>query len=206
MNSSNLIRVKFAVITLVFSVSSVLSADKNYPNAPKLTGNHPIVIDGTASVVGQWSCGADIDIQATPDPSGPSAPGLSTGVQIAAVASVPAIDCGDSTMNKHLRKALKDTSFPEIRFKSDKYTLINNGQEVRTSGELTIAGVTRPIEITAKLTPISGGGTRAVGKVSINMDDFGVKPPSLLLGTMKVGKAVTISFDSSVKLRNQTAQ
>lgn len=206
MNSINRIRVKFTAITFTLLVGLAFSADRNPTKPSQLAGNHPIIIGGTASVVGQWSCGADIDIQAVPDPSEPIAPGLSTGVQIAAVASVPAIDCGDSTMNKHMRKALKDTAFPEIRFKSDKYTLINNGQEVRTSGELTIAGVTRPIELTAKLTPLSGGGIRAEGKVSINMEDFGVKPPSLFLGTMKVAKAVTISFDTSVKLHDQTTQ
>jgi len=206
MKTTMQIIISIALAVFVIDIGIAASPDQNPPKPPKLSGNHPIVIDGTATMVGQWACGGDVNIQATPDPSEPPAPGLPSGVQITAVAAVPAIDCGDSTMNKHMRKALKDKDFPEIRFKSDKYTLLNNGKEVRTAGELTIAGVTRPVEIDAKLMPLPGGGTRVTGKVNIDMDAFGVKPPSLFLGAMKVAKTVSVNFDTTIKLPNQAAQ
>lgn len=180
--------------------------EENPSKPPQVTGNHPIVINGTATMVGQWSCGGDVKVSTTPDPSEPPAPGLPTGVQVSAVTPVPAINCGDATMNKHMQKALKEKEFPEIRFKTDKYNLIDNGKAVKTAGELTIAGVTKPVEIEAKLMPVPQGGTRVTGQINVDMADFGVKPPSLFFGSMKVAKMVTIRFDTVVPPPNQVTQ
>jgi len=109
-------------------------------------------------------------------------------------------------MNKHLRKALKDEEFPEIHYQALKYTLIENGAAVQTSGDLTIAGVTKPVGLGAKLIPVPGGGTRVVGKVDINMRDFGVKPPSLFFGALKVRDVVTVKFDTVVRLPHEMTQ
>jgi hypothetical protein len=202
--------VSIVVASIFFSVflvsAGVAAKDENPPKPPKISGNRPIMIQGTASMVGQWSCGGDVKIQTAPDPSEPPAPGLPTGVQVSAVTSVPAIDCGDSTMNKHMQKALKQNQFPEIRFKTGRYDLIDNGKEVKTHGELTIAGVTKPVELAAKLTPVPQGGPRVSGAVDVDMADFGVKPPSLFFGSMKVAKTVTIRFDAVVPPPSQVSQ
>jgi len=192
-------------VLLVTAGAQANTKDDENPKAPHAVGNRPILINGTATMVGRWSCGGDVKIQTTPDPSEPPAPGLPTGVRVSAVTSVPAIDCGDATMNKHLRKALKDDLFPEIRFKTDKYDLIENGKAVRTAGELTIAGVTKPVEIEATLTPVSDG-TRVSGKIDVNMTDFGVKPPSLFFGSLKVAQTVSIQFDTVVRSPSQVSQ
>jgi polyisoprenoid-binding protein YceI len=177
-------------------------------SAPKASGkNYQITIDGTATMVGAWACGGDAKIEAKPAPSGEPVPGLAAGVQTVVVTtSVPAIDCGDSTMNKHLRKALKDSEFPEVRYQALKYTLVDKGAAVQTSGELTIAGVTKPVEFGAKLIPLPEGGARVVGKVDINMRDYGVKPPSLFLGALKVADIVTVKFNAVVQLPHEMTQ
>ncbi len=109
-------------------------------------------------------------------------------------------------MNKHMQKALKENQFPEIRFKTDRYNLIDNGKEVKTQGELTIAGVTKPVELVAKLTPVQQGGTRVTGTVNVDMAEFDVKPPSLFFGSMKVAKTVTIRFNAVVPPPSQVSQ
>jgi hypothetical protein len=40
---------------------------------------------------------------------------------------------------------------------------------------------------------------RVTGKYELNMKDFGVKPPTLMLGTMRVGEKVTVNFDLLLK-------
>jgi polyisoprenoid-binding protein YceI len=109
-------------------------------------------------------------------------------------------------MNKHLRKALKDKDFPEVRYEALQYTLVDNGGAVQTSGELTIAGVTKPVGFGAKLIPLPEGGTRVVGKVEINMRDYGVKPPSVFFGALKVADIVTVRFDTVVRLPHEVTQ
>ncbi len=179
------------------------------PNsAPKLPkGNHALTIDGTATMVGKWACGGNANVDAKRNPSFDKVPGLDSGIQTVTVTtSVPAIECGDSTMNKHLRKALRDKEYPEIRYQVLKYTLVDNGTAVRASGQLTIAGISKSVELGAKLIALPSGGTRVVGKVDINMKDFGVKPPILLFGSLKVADIVTVKFDTVVKLSQEITQ
>jgi len=175
------------------------------PKPPK--ANYQLTIDGTATLVGKWVCGGDAAVQAKPAESAEKVPGLESGVQTVIVtASVPDIDCGDSTMNKHLQKALKGTQFPEISYQALKYTLVDNGAAVQTSGELTIAGVTKAVGLGAKLIPLPEGGARVVGNVEINMRDYGVKPPSVFFGALKVADVVTVQFDTVVQLPHEMTQ
>ena len=65
---------------------------------------------------------------------------------------------------------------------------------VTLGGELTIAGQTKPVSIAATVTQ-TDAGFRVVGRAPIRMTEFGVRPPSLMLGTMRVADAVTVHFD-----------
>jgi|WetSurSiteA1Bulk_404760.scaffolds.fasta_scaffold60416_2 polyisoprenoid-binding protein YceI len=203
---STILRLTIAVIVITSLTGRAFAqSPSSAPKPPK--ASYQLTIDGTATMVGNWVCGGDANVQAKPSDASEPVPGLEVGVQTVVVtASVPDIDCGDSTMNKHLRKALKDKEFPEIRYQALKYTLVDEGKAVQTSGELTIAGVTKPVDLGAKLIPIPDGGTRVVGKVEIDMTDFGVKPPSVFFGTLKVAKVVTVKFDTVVRLPHELTQ
>ncbi len=196
------------IMAVVVIAALAGAAFSQAPPAPKaLNKSYPLTIDGTATMVGKWACGGDARVEAKPAQSAPAVPGLSEGVQTVTVtASVPGIECGDSTMNKHLRKALKMDQYPEIRYQAEKYTLTDNGTAVQTSGELTIAGVTKPVALGAKLVPLPEGGTRVTGNVEINMADYGVKPPSVFFGTLKVANVVTVKFDTVVRLPREVTQ
>ena len=172
------------------------------PSAPKLPNrDYPLTIDGTATMVGKWACGGDAKVEVTPGSSADLLPGFVGGLQkVAVTASVPAIDCGDSTMNKYLRKALKEEEYPEITYQALKFILVDHGAAVQTSGELTVAGVTKAISIGAKLIPLPGGATKIVGKLEVNMKEYGVKPPSIFFGALKVSDVVTVQFNTVVML------
>ncbi len=199
---------RLAIVLIVIAALAGAGFAQSKSSAPKMPDkNYQITIDGTASMVGKWACGGDVKVEAKAEASAEPVPGLAAGVQTVIVTtSVPAIDCGDSTMNKHLQKALKGNEFPEIRYQALKYTLTDNGTAVQTSGELTIAGITKPVALGAKLVPDPDGGTRVVGKVDINMRDYGVKPPSLFFGALKVADVVTVQFDTVVRLPHEMTQ
>jgi hypothetical protein len=192
-----------AVLALVAGTAFAQSTS----SVTKLNKSYPVTIDGTATLVGKWACGGDARVEALQEPAAGLVPGLAEGHQaIIVTASVPDIECGDSTMNKHLRKALKGDIFPEIRYKAGKYTLVDNGTAVQSSGELTIAGVTKPVGLGAKLIPLPEGGTRVEGAMEIDMVEYGVKPPSVLFGTLKVARIVTVRFDTVVRLPYEMTQ
>jgi polyisoprenoid-binding protein YceI len=106
-----------------------------------------------------------------------------------------ALECGNGTMNEHMRKALKLTEYPNLSFTLDSYTLAPNWL---LKGKLQIAGQEKEVEFPATITD-ENGTIRVAGSKQINMKEWGVKPPSLMLGAMKVNEMVTIYFDVIVK-------
>jgi polyisoprenoid-binding protein YceI len=115
---------------------------------------------------------------------------------------VQALDCANGTMNTHMRKALKATEFPAVRFQLSQYDVVPTGESVGTVklvGKLTIAGQEKPVTIEASVVCDGNGSLRVKGTKEILMSEYGVKPPSLMLGTMKVKDRVVVGFDVVLK-------
>lgn len=109
---------------------------------------------------------------------------------------VASLDCRNGTMNGHMRNALRAPQAPTISFVASSVALTPTaeGATARLSGELTIAGQGRPVTIDATVVS-DGGQLRVRGSKQIVMTEWGVRPPSLMLGTMRVHPNVTIGFD-----------
>lgn len=107
------------------------------------------------------------------------------------------IGCGNGTMEGHLRKALKAEQHPTVSYELSTYelALAAGGVSVQTMGQLTIAGTARPIEMTLTVSRGEAGQLRVQGETALAMTSFGVQPPRLMLGTLKVGDTVKVSFD-----------
>ena len=103
------------------------------------------------------------------------------------------LDCRNGTMNGHMRNALKASDNPTIRFRATSVAVSADGA-ARMTGPLTIAGQTREVTINGTAASQSGR-LRVTGTRQLNMTDFGVQPPRLMAGTMRVNPAVTIGFD-----------
>jgi polyisoprenoid-binding protein YceI len=116
--------------------------------------------------------------------------------------TVPAatLDCGNGTMNEHMMKALKAKDAPIIGFKLGGYTLVKGASAttVEMNGDLTLGGTTKPITISANAKS-EGDGLRVIGLYELRMTQFGLKPPTLMLGTMKVNELVKVNFDLLLK-------
>ena len=163
---------------------------------------HPesrIWVEGT-STVRDYSCEAaevlgSVDAAAT-TLSVAELDGAVRGAELSIATS--GLECGNGTMNSHMRKALKANQHTAIQFRLATYqaTLSGSGETtVKMKGTLEIAGQERPMEIDAIATPADNGGLRVKGTKEFLMSEFGVKPPSLMLGTMKVRDQVKVNFD-----------
>jgi polyisoprenoid-binding protein YceI len=88
--------------------------------------------------------------------------------------------------------------YPDIVFQSTNVTAkpatSGGGYDVKLTGDLTLNGTTRRIEIPATVT-LNGDEMRAVGKFGIDRDDFKVKATSAAHGTVRVSDHVKFEFD-----------
>ena len=151
-------------------------------------------VSGTSTVRG-WTCTVAGTADLTPGSATP-APGFASGVQAATLTvQVAEFECPDEEMTEHLMEALKPDEFAEITFQLDSYE--TGGQGARASGTLTIHDVTKPVTVPVTLTP-SGQGATIAGEVSLDMTSYGVEPPVVLLGLMKVGPQVRIEFEGLI--------
>jgi polyisoprenoid-binding protein YceI len=188
MTKVSLKQILIAGAVVGFSATS-LSAQMALPETLTLSSASRIWFDGTSNVK-SFSCAAKkIDVNVVSDADDNPAK-----IVKSASLSIPVsqLDCKNGTMNEHMRKALKADKNPSIAWKLSSYRV--DGSAVVITGTLTIAGRENPIELRGTGTSNNGTITLKGTKV-LKMTEFGVKPPSLMLGTMKVADPVTVSFD-----------
>lgn len=101
-------------------------------------------------------------------------------------------------INKELREiVLLPDQYPEIIFRSTSVTgkaTSSNEYDLKITGDLTLHGVTRQINIPTKIK-ITGNELRAQGEFSINRGDFKVKATSAVHGLVRVRRKVKFTFD-----------
>ena len=103
-----------------------------------------------------------------------------------------------SIMDKKTWKALKYQDHPNITYTlTEIQSIENNGQNflIKASGNLTIAGHTNPIELTATANFKTNRTIEIRGEKALKMTDFKVDPPTALLGTLTTGDDVTIEYN-----------
>lgn len=98
-------------------------------------------------------------------------------------------------MDNKTYNALEADDHPYITFQlaSAKITPKDNKVQVTATGPLTIAGNTKTVLITAMGT-YKGNTIHFSGSKDLKMTDFGVDPPTAMLGTIKTGDDITIDF------------
>ena len=116
-----------------------------------------------------------------------------TPTEVSMRLEVKDLKSGDGTLDDHMYEALKAEKFKAIEMKLDKFEL-SDRNSATASGALTVAGVTRPIEL--KLN-ISTEGEKVIirGTKILLMTDFGIDPPKMMLGAIKTKNEIEINFD-----------
>ena len=101
-------------------------------------------------------------------------------------------------INRELREiVIEPDKYPEIIFKSTSVqveTPAGGEFRVRIKGDLTLHGVTRGVEIPARVTT-TGSELRARGEFDISRKDFNVKATSAFHGTVRVRDSLRVIFD-----------
>lgn len=113
----------------------------------------------------------------------------------------------NSIMTGKARDALKVKEHPEIVFISDgaENVVRNEGKISGTMiGKLSLAGVSKSIDIVFTGN-IKGDSIHISGSEEVNMADYGIKPPTALLGTLKTGEMVTIDLQLSFLIPGENA-
>lgn len=110
-----------------------------------------------------------------------------------------------SIMNNKTYKALKNSQHPQITFvlTSPVKAVPADGKahNINARGNLTIAGVTKPITLVLKATS-SATRMDCEGKYSLKMSDYNIEQITALFGTMKVADGVTVDFKTSFSISN----
>ncbi|MBI5203000.1 MAG: YceI family protein, partial [Elusimicrobia bacterium] len=111
-----------------------------------------------------------------------------------------------SGLDKNLRKALSADKNPDIVFELASYaveTATGGRRELLGTGSLTVAGVTKQRVIRAALR--EDAETLSLdGEHELLMTDFGVKPPTALLGTVKAADKIVVKFHLDLRPSENT--
>ena len=110
---------------------------------------------------------------------------------------------GESAMDKNTYKALNSDANPNISFVLSSATVVSTGgnnYKLNCQGKMSIAGKTNQIELLATgiYNPADKSFT-VTGVKKMKMTEYNVKPPTALLGTIKTGNDISISYNLKFK-------
>ena len=187
--NKQLVALIFAILFQVFAVSSLMAQNYTLSNSAS-----QLTVFGTSNlhdweVVAEQQSG---DIKLVNDGA------LSISELKVKIVS-ESLKSGKSGMDKNTYKALKTNSYKSIDFEmlqvKSMESVGNSNYKVTVTGNLTIAGVTKKIELSFKMG-VSDSKVTLEGEKAINMTHYNVEPPTALLGTIKTGEELTIKFKS----------
>ena len=157
-------------------------------------------VEGGSNLHG-WSCKAGtidaaIDVEEAFLKSASITPTLLKKVTVKV--PVRSLKCGHGGMDNNLYKALKADDSPDISYILATFNVVEGAKAdsftVKTVGALTIAGTEKSVNMDVSAARLPDGGVKAEGELPLLMTDFGVKPPTALLGTLRTDNKVTVKF------------
>lgn len=98
-------------------------------------------------------------------------------------------------MDNKTYEAFKHEKNPHIVFKMTGRTINAASQSLDVTGNLTMAGVTKAIDLNLTYKVLTGGEIQVSGSKKLVMSQFKMDPPTAMMGTIKVGDEVTVTFD-----------
>lgn len=184
----------FAAPSRILAASALVLALAGASRAAAQQSTFDFTVSGN-STVRSWTCTVRGTGQVTAG-SGAAARGFDNGVS-AGTLTVRLTDfqCPEDEMRQHLLEAMRASEYPTITFRLDSYT--PSGQGVTANGSLTILAATNPVNIPLTLTP-SGSGVQVAGELPLDMTTYGVEPPVVMMGLLRVRPQIRIQFTGVV--------
>jgi hypothetical protein len=196
---------KYATITLI-GIAILLCAFAVLPmsrvnHRASAPGNADVKVLGTSNVHA-WSM-EDKDVTCSVEFV--YAAGKALPVSLAAFTfsfPVQSLKSGKSGMDSKAYDALKAKTQANITFVASSSKIIpgaNNEFTVKSSGNLTIAGVTKAVALTAGCSVKAFGAITCAGTDTLRMSDYQIKAPTYMLGTLRTGNRLIIDFTMIVQ-------
>jgi polyisoprenoid-binding protein YceI len=201
---------KSLAAALLLLTAASLSAQVRYQATPGST----VKLDGT-STVHDWTVegkiiGGFVEFESE-EALDPAKTASDVKAKVEVNIPVSSLQSGKKLMNEIMHDALKIKDHKAIRYalKEIKPQARKAGEPLKfdTKGDLTVAGVTKPIDMVVTLVP-EGNKLKATGSKQLKMTDFGIKPPSpaVGLGLIKTADEVTVTFEwNTAKKEAKTA-
>lgn len=196
-------RIDKNLVLAQLALAPALFAWPSTPSAIDLQPESKVWVEGTSSVRG-YKCSA-LALNATLQSAGNAVQPILAGDKAVSSADLTIeaekMECSNGQMNGHMRKALKAEANPAILFKLASYELTKSADTLRIvmTGDLTLAGSLKAITLEA-LAKDGGDGTLLVeGTHELKMTDYGIKPPTLMFGAIKVHDKVKVGFSLVLK-------
>lgn len=191
------------LLTVSALIAATATAGAQGANAVRLRLDpaSELTVEGTSSMHA-WHCKTDklnayvdVDPGYTKDLTKVARPIAAVKVNIV----VKTLSCGNSQMDRNMYSTLKADENQLIKYTLTGYDLLNGSVSptsfgAKTSGTLMIAGETRPIDMKISAERQSDGKAVASGEQTLLLSDFGIKAPSFMFGTLKVGNEVKVKF------------
>ncbi len=182
---------KFVVTVLIITI---LALRTEAQTAYKQTGDSYITVAGTSTLHAWTMTSKDTQYQATFENGPDGAPAQLKSLSL----TVPSqsLKSEHSAMDKNAYSSLKTDKFKTITFSLTTSSIDKN--LIKCSGNLTIAGFTKLINVDANCQTKPDMSLRCTGSKTFKMSEFQVDPPSFMFGTVKTGDEITISFNAEL--------
>lgn len=177
----------FITLSLLLSIPLSGIAQTNYHLNKEASS---LAILGTSSLHDWESVVEDFDIEIVTTQTDDSDFNINSLVFFAEVESIKS---GKRIMDRKTRGALNHDDYPTIDF-NFKEALATSTDSVTIIGLLSMAGVDQEVEVTGNLE-LSGTDLIISGEKKILMTEFGISPPTAMMGSLKTGDEVTIKFN-----------
>ena len=121
-------------------------------------------------------------------------------VSVKIVIAVRTLTCGNGQMDKNMYGTLKVDENPVIKYTLSGYDILDGSASptafvAKTTGTLTISGQDKVIAMKINAERLSDGKATAQAEQDLLMTDFGIKPPSFMFGSLKVGNEIKVKFN-----------
>jgi polyisoprenoid-binding protein YceI len=192
-------------VSLSIAAATAAVTEREAAQAPLAVDSSHISIAGTSNIHAYTASTSVVRVTRVQLAKGVAGPNLwdaivTPGALEAFDVAIPAASLSSPKdgLDKNMHKALKVEQFPDITFRLSRLearTGIAGGY--RAVGVLKIAGVERTVALDLN-TGRKGAALSVAGKVQFLMTDFGITPPTALLGMLKTDPKITVSFETLV--------
>jgi len=162
---------------------------------------HQMSISGTSNLHDWATSVENIQLQAEMELVNGFVSSVGTATLTAHVESIKS-DKG-TIMDNKTKEALKGDKHPLITYRLKQVDISEQKNKIsllKTEGSLRIAGVTKQVKMDVYARQLPNGDVEVWGGNDIKMSQYGMKAPTALLGSIKTGDDVKVTF--SIILKN----